>query len=35
MIAAETLATSVVFDAALEPNAELDGEPVAIGVRRE
>jgi isoleucyl-tRNA synthetase len=34
MIAAETLATSVVFDAALEPNAELDGEPVAIGVRR-
>jgi isoleucyl-tRNA synthetase len=31
-IAAETLATSVSFDATGDPNAELDGEPITISV---
>jgi len=34
MIATETLAISVVFEAAGEPNAELDGDPVVIAVTR-
>jgi isoleucyl-tRNA synthetase len=34
MIAAETLATSVVYEAPGEPNGELDGDPIVIGVAR-
>ncbi|MFN8024509.1 MAG: isoleucine--tRNA ligase [Acidimicrobiales bacterium] len=33
-VAAETLATSVTFDATGDPNAELDGEPITITVAK-
>jgi hypothetical protein len=34
MIASETLATAVVYDATGEPTAELDGDPITIAVRK-